>query len=269
MQRDEIRSTIADIDAKITHYNTVIQAHMPKIETQAPAVNPWRIRARTQATPTKLTPAQERDAALVLQRKREDEQREENRKALAQGRTPVILYGEYSGRWVQDQSKRSALEAGIAQAAAAAAEEAARIAAKNPLAVAKREIVGLEESRKKESEMLLKVEADIAHFQRRMQEDDESEAWRISGFRSNTPTHIQEAQKRWMAEINATLDTCLPLRAHPLFGKVATTLREGFVPHATIKNMKKTLTWEQIARDPDDSNESDESDESNESDSED
>ena len=246
-ERDEIQSSVADIKKNIVRCTETILAHTPK---PAEKGNVWQsratLRAKVAAAP-RLTPAQERDAALVLQRKREDEQREENRKAQEQRRTPNILYPELGGmHWVQDHGKRYALEAGKAQIAARAAAAAAEEAAKTPLAVAQKEIATLETSLKKLNDRLSKVDCDIAHFQLRAGEDAATEAWRINGYRkSDEPPHIVAAQKRWDAEMDAKLDTSLPLRGNPQFGKTTWSWRPGHEPDAPVAQ-QKPFSWEEI-----------------------
>lgn len=244
-ERDEILRSVADIKLRVDHCNEVIDAHKPK-PVQG---NAWQSRSmlRTKPATATLTPAQERDAALVVQRKREDEQREENRKAQAQGRTPNILYPDLGAiRWVQDHSKRAALDAGMAQNAAARAAADADAARKTPLAVAKKNLLLLEGSLKKLTDRLTKVDCDIAHFLLRAREDIEAHAWRQSGFRGQTPAHIDAAQKRWDAEMNAKLDTSLPLRGNPAFGKITRAWRPGHQPDAPAIPHTHFFTWEDI-----------------------
>jgi len=256
-ERDEITSSVADIKKNVDRCNEIIASHKPK---PAQAGNAWQSKStlRVKASAAiKLTPAQERDAALVLQRKQEGEQREENRKASAQGRKPNILYPELGGlHWVQDHGKRSALEAGMAQNVARASAAAAEEANKTPLAVAQKELVYLENSLKRFTDRLSKVDVDIAHFQQRASEDAASIAWRQSGMRGcDAPPHITAAQKRWDAEMDAKLDTSLPLRGNPLFGKSAWSWRVGHEPDAPVA--VKPFSWEDIYETSDDEEEND------------
>lgn len=258
-ERGDILKSVADIKLRVDRCNEVIDAHTPK-PVQG---NAWQSRSLLRSKPAsvKLTPAQERDAALITQRRCEDEQREENRKAQAQGRTPDILYPEIGSiRWVQDHSKRAALEAGMAQNAAARAAAAAEAARKTPLAVAQKDLIQLEGSLKKLTDRLTKVDCDIAHFQLRAREDIESQEWRLGGFRGPTPAHIVAAQKRWDSEMDATLDTSLPLRGNPAFGKITRSWRAGHEPGAIAPVVVSTFTWEDIYM-PSSDEEDDEEDE--------
>lgn len=260
-ERGDILQSVADIKLRVDRCNEVIDAHTPKHTNTH--TNAWQSRSllRSKPAPVKLTPAQERDAALIIQRKCEDEQREENRKAQAQGRTPHILYPEIGSiRWVQDHSKRAALEAGMAQNAAARAVAAAEAARKTPLAVAQKDLIQLEGSLKKLNDRLTKVDSDIAHFQLRAREETESQAWRLGGFRGQTPAHIVAAQKRWDSEMDAKLDTSLPLRGNPAFGKIVREWRAGHEPGATVPVVPTTFTWEDIYM-PSSDEEDDEEDE--------
>lgn len=244
-ERDELLSKIADLNKGIDRCNEVILAHKPKPATQ----NAWQsksiLRAKTVAP--KLTPAQERDAALVLQRKREDEQREENRRAQAQGRKAEILYPELGGlQWIQGLGQRAAMEAGLAQNAARIAASAAEIAAKTPLIVAQKELVVLEDSLKKLNDRLSKVNGDITLFTQRIKENEEGAEWSKGGFRGTVPAYIVDAQKRWDTDMDSKLDTSLPLRGNPAFGTIVRSWRPGHEPNAPVVSDKQPFSWEDL-----------------------
>jgi hypothetical protein len=262
-ERDDILSKVAHINKGIDRCNEVILAHKPKPATQ----NAWQSKSilRAKSSAPKLTPAQERDAALVLQRKREDEQREENRRAQAQGRKPEVLYPELGGlQWIQGLGQRAAMEAGLAQNSARIAASAAEIAAKTPLIVAQKELATLEESLKKFTERLSKVNGDIALFTLRIKENEEGDVWSKGGFQGNVPAYIVDSQKRWNADMDSTLDTSLPLRGNPAFGTIVKSWRQGHEPDAPIVSDKKPFSWEDLYSSEDEEEEEDEEDESDE-----
>jgi len=256
-ERDEILSQVADINKGIERCNEVILAHKPKPATQG---NAWQSKTmlRAKASTPKLTPAQERDAALVLRRKQEEEQRDENRKAQTQGRKPDVLYPELGGlQWIQGHGKRAAMDAGLAQNAARIAASAAEIAAKTPLVVAQKELVSLENSLKKFNERLSKVDCDISHFTQQSRNIYEGEAWSKSGFKGDTPAYIIDAQKRWDADMDSKLDTSLPLRGNPAFGTIVRSWRPGHEPNAVVSD-KQPFSWEDFYSSEDEDEEEDE-----------
>jgi len=232
-ERDDIIPQIAVLQKKIDYY---IAALAPK---PAPAAtNAWQSKdkLRTKNTIAVITPAQERDAALILQRKREDEQREENRKARGQGRTPTILYPELGSlRWIEHADKRAANAAGQ------------RLAQMNlttaPLPDMRKELAAVEAAHSKLTQRLAKVDADIVAFQASIRDDYASAEWKASGFKGPVPAHIQAAQARWLAELTAGLDTALPLRGHSSWGKTARVWIGGERPAVTIK---RVFSWEDI-----------------------
>jgi hypothetical protein len=134
----------------------------------------------------------------------------------------------------------------MAQNAAARAAAEAEAARKTPLAIAQKDLIQLEGALKKLTDRLTKVDCDIAHFQMRAREETESQAWRLGGFRGETPAYIVAAQKRWDAEMDAKLDTSLPLRGNPAFGKITRSWRPGHEPDAPAPVVVSTFTWEDI-----------------------
>ena len=257
-ERGELLSKIADLNKEIDRCNEIILAHKPKPATQ----NAWQsktiLRAKTVA-PTRLTPAQERDAALILQRKHEEEQREENRRAQAQGRKPEILYPELGGlQWIQGLGQRAAMEAGLAQNAARMAVSVSEIAAKNPMIIAQKELVVLEDSRKKLTDRLSKVDGDIDLFTRRIKEIEEGDVWSRGGFRGSVPEYIHDAQKRWNVHIDSLLDTSLPLRSNPVFGMITRSWRPGHEPNA--EPVQKQFSWDIRYEDEDEDEDEDQDD---------
>jgi hypothetical protein len=264
-ERDAILSQVADINKGIDRCNETILAHKPK---PAPQGNAWQSKTmlRAKASTTKLTPAQERDAALVLRRKQEEEQREENRKAQAQGRIPDVLYPELGGlRWIQEHGKRAAMEAGLSQNASRIAASAAEIATKTPLVVAQKELVSLENSLKKLNDRLSKVDCDISHFTKQTRDICEGEEWSKNGFKGDTPAYIRDAQKRWNADIDSKLDTSLPLLGHPAFGTITKSWRPGHQPGEVVVPVVKPFSWEDLYS----SDEEDEDDDPSQDESED
>lgn len=241
-ERDDLMPQIAALQKKIDDYTAALA---PK----KAATNAWQPKTmmRTKNIVSALTPAQERDAALILQRKREDEQREENRKARGQGRTPTILYPELGSlQWIEHADKRAANAAGmrLAQMSIASA----------PITDIHKELTAVEMQHSKLTQRLAKVDADIVAFQASIRDDLASAQWKASGFKGPVPAHIQAAQARWMAELTAGLDTALPLRGHSSWGKAASVWIGG---ERLPVPVKKVFSWEDIYV-PSDSEEEDE-----------
>jgi hypothetical protein len=245
-ERDDLMPQIAALQKKIHDYTAALA---PK---PVAATNAWQPKSmlRTKNMVSALTPAQERDAALILQRKREDEQREENRKARGQGRTPTILYPELGSlQWIEHADKRAANAAGmrLAQTSLSVA----------PPPDLRKELAAVEMQHSKLTQRLAKVDADIVAFQASIRDDIASAQWKASGFKGPVPAHIQAAQARWMAELSAGLDTALPLRGHSSWGKAASVWIGGERPAVPVK---KVFSWEDIYV-PSDSDEEDEDEE--------
>lgn len=243
-ERDDLMPQIAALKKKIDDYTAALA---PK---PVAATNAWQPKSmlRTKNIVSALTPAQERDAALILQRKREDEQREENRKARAQGRTPTILYPELGSlQWIEHADKRAANAAGmrLAQTSLSVA----------PPPDLRKELAAVEIQHSKLTQRLAKVDADIVAFQASIRDDIASAQWKASGFKGPAPAHIQAAQARWMAELTAGLDTALPLRGHSSWGKAACVWIGGDRPAVPV--IKKVFSWEDIYV-PSDSDDDDE-----------
>ena len=174
-QRDEMAEQAALLRAKVES----AENHLKSLEVPTG----WKARIPVAKM---LSAQQQYEADLIVARKREAEQRDENQRAKKEGRKPTILY--------------PVVEQTVSPKDAVKKELESRIQALQKLEV-----------------RLTSAEAVLAKAAKLIRDEDEREAWAESNYTIPMPKGMVELCARWAAEANARCDTVIPLSGDPWY----------------------------------------------------